>query len=170
MGIRLVIKSLDIFSRRMVLLIIGWAGFLFVAGITSVLTFIDFYKPKVIFGPSQRFKAGHPEEYTMGTVSTKWISEQRVWLVRSEQGLYAFLAICRHLGCTPRWVPDERLFKCPCHGSDYNIEGDVVGGPAPKPLWRLGVSLAPDGQVVVDKSIKEDKPGIREGSQFILAV
>lgn len=164
------IKALDAFSRRVVLLIIGWVGFLFVTGIASVLTFIDFYKPKVIFGPSQRFKAGHPEEYTVGIVSTKWLNEQRVWLVRSERGLYAFLAICRHLGCTPRWVTDERLFKCPCHGSDYDIEGNVVGGPAPKPLWRLGVSLAPDGQVVVDKSIKEDRPGIREGSQFLLAV
>lgn len=170
MSNRLVIKTLDNYTRRTVLLIIGWVGFLIVAGITIIVTFIDFYKPKVIFGPSQRFKAGYPEEYMVGTVSTKWLNEQRVWIVRSERGVYAFLAICRHLGCTPRWVPDEQLFKCPCHGSDYNIEGDVVGGPAPRPLWRLEVSLAPDGQIVVDKSIKEDRPDVREKNQFILPV
>ncbi|MFQ5862650.1 MAG: ubiquinol-cytochrome c reductase iron-sulfur subunit [Candidatus Brocadiales bacterium] len=161
---------LDTLSRRWMLLIIGWAGFLFVAGITTLLTFIDFYKPKVIFGPSKRFRAGFPEEYPVDTVSTKWMAEQRVWLVRTAQGMYAFLAICRHLGCTPRWVPEERLFKCPCHGSNYNLEGDVVGGPAPRPLWRLGVSFATDGQIIVDKSVKEDRPGVREEGKFLLPV
>ncbi|MFN3467802.1 MAG: ubiquinol-cytochrome c reductase iron-sulfur subunit, partial [Candidatus Brocadiales bacterium] len=105
-----------------------------------------------------------------GEVSTKWMAEQRVWLVRTQEGLYAFLGICRHLGCTPRWVPEEKLFKCPCHGSNYNLAGDVVGGPAPKPLWRVAVGLSPDGQIVVDKSIKEDRVGMREKGQFILPV
>jgi cytochrome b6-f complex iron-sulfur subunit len=167
---RTVINVLDFLSRRWLLLVIGWVGFLLVSGIATLLTLIDFYKPKVIFGPAQRFRAGYPGEYPVGEVSTKWMAEQRVWIVRSTQGLYAFLGICSHLGCTPRWVPEEQLFKCPCHGSNFNIEGDVVGGPAPRPLWRLAVSLAPDGQVVVDKSIKEDRPGMREKGQFMLPV
>ncbi|HLA38213.1 MAG TPA: ubiquinol-cytochrome c reductase iron-sulfur subunit [Candidatus Brocadiales bacterium] len=167
---RVVITVMDFLSRRWLLLIIGWAGFLFVAGITTLLTFIDFYKPKVIFGPAMRFKAGYPEEYPLGEVSTRWMAEQRVWVVRAKEGIYAFLGICRHLGCTPRWVPEEQLFKCPCHGSNFNMEGDVVGGPAPRPLWRVGVSLSPDGQVVVDKSVKEDRVGVREKGKFILPV
>ncbi len=165
-----VIKILDTLSRRGVLLIIGWAGFLFFCGVATLLTLLDFFKPKVLFGPSSRFKAGYPEEYLRGKVSTRWMGSQQVWVIRTEKGLYAFLAICRHLGCTPRWVEEEQLFKCPCHGSNYNLEGDVVGGPAPRPLWRLAVGLAPDGQILIDKSIKEDRPGMREKNQFVLPV
>lgn len=165
-----IITIMGVLSRRWLLLIIGWMGFLFASGASALLTFIDFYKPKVIFGPLQRFKAGYPEEYPVGEVSTKWMAEQKVWLVRSERGIYAFLGTCRHLGCTPRWVPEEQLFKCPCHGSNYNLEGNVVGGPAPRPLWRLGLSFAPDGQIVVDKLVKEDRPGYREKGQFLLPV
>lgn len=160
----------DFLSRRWLLLAIGWAGFLFVSGITTVLTVIDFWKPKVVFGPSKRFKAGYPEEYQVGEVSTKWVPKEKTWLVRTKKGLYALLAECRHLGCTPRWEPDEKLFRCPCHGSNYNLEGDVVYGPAANPLWRVAVILAPDGQIIVDKSIKEDRPGIREKNRFILHV
>lgn len=161
---------LDTLSRRWMLLIIGWAGFLFFSGIATLLTMLDFFKPKVIFGPSSKFKAGVPDEYEVGKVSTKWKKEKGVWIVRTKTGIYAFLAVCRHLGCVPNWVEEEQLFKCPCHGSNYNIEGDVVGGPAPRPLWRLGLSFAPDGQIVVDKSVKEDRPGIREKGRFLLPV
>ena len=101
-------------------------------------------------------------------VDERWKKSQRVWIARNKEGIYAVVAVCTHLGCTPNWFPAEVRFKCPCHGSNYNLEGDVVGGPAPRPLWRLGLGLAPDGQLLVDKSIKEDRAGLREKGQFLL--
>ena len=41
---------------------------------------------------------------------------------------------CTHLGCTVPWRDDEGQFHCPCHGSLYNAKGEVIGGPAPRPL------------------------------------
>lgn len=164
----IIVGVLDKLSRRWILLIIGWAGFLFFSGATTLLIMLDFFKPKVIFGPSGRFKAGCLDEYPVNKVSTRWTKDQGVWIVRTDRGIYAFLALCRHLGCIPVWVEEEWLFKCPCHGSNYNLEGDVIGGPAPRPLWRLGLSLAPDGQLIVDKSIKEDRVDLREKGQFLL--
>ena len=157
-------------SRRRFMLIVGWIGFLFTSFLVSLLTLVDFYKPKVLFGPSSKFKAGYPDEYPAGKVSTRWMKDRGVWIIRTDHGIYAFLAICRHLGCIPNWIEEERLFKCPCHGSNYNIEGDVVGGPAPRPLFRLGVSYALDGQLIIDKSVKEDRVGVREKDQFFLPV
>lgn len=167
---KVTVDIIDNPARRKFLLIIGWVGFLFFSLVAGLLTMVDFFKPKVLFGPSSKFKAGYPDEYLMGKVSTRWMKDKGVWVVRTDRGIYAFLAICRHLGCIPTWVEEERLFKCPCHGSNYNLEGDVVGGPAPSPLFRVSISYAPDGQLVIDKSVKEDRVGVREKGQFFLPV
>src|SRR4030067_3268389 len=158
---------LDKPARRGFLLVVGWVGFLFFCLVAGLLTMVDFFKPKVLFGPSTRFKAGFPDEYPVGKVSTRWMKEKGVWIVRTERGIYAFLAICRHLGCIPDWIEEERLFKCPCHGSNYNLDGDVVGGPSHRPLFRVSINYAPDGQLVIDKSLKEDRVGVREKGQFL---
>jgi len=105
-------------SRRNFFSRAGWAAFFaFVA--SFLIGSLRFMFPRVLFEPSPIFKAGYPDDYPVGSVSTIWVKEQRVWIVRDEDGLYAIQAICTHLGCTPRWLDAENKFKCPCHGSIY---------------------------------------------------
>ena len=69
---------------------------------------------------------------------------------RDAKGLRAMSAVCTHLGCTVR--RQEGGFVCPCHGSRYDEEGRVVGGPAPSPLAYYRLELDRRGRVVVDLS------------------
>lgn len=54
---------------------------------------------------------------------------------RDEVGaLHVRSAICTHLGCVVRWNPAERSWDCPCHSSRFSVDGEVLHGPAPRPL------------------------------------
>ncbi|RKZ05488.1 Rieske (2Fe-2S) protein, partial [bacterium] len=66
----------------------------------------------------------------------------KFYLVRLEQG--GFLALyreCTHLGCTVPWSEKEQKFLCPCHASAFDIRGDVLSAPAPRPLDWLPVRI-----------------------------
>jgi Rieske Fe-S protein len=71
----------------------------------------------------------------------------RVVVIRSEQEIYALSLVCPHLGCTVN-VTAEQLV-CPCHGSAFDREGNVLKGPSPKPLQRLEVRERGDKLVVL---------------------
>jgi cytochrome b6-f complex iron-sulfur subunit len=77
-------------------------------------------------------------------------TQGKFYLVHTKDGLMALYWKCVHLGCTVPWIPAENQFHCPCHGSIYNYEGERTGGPAPRPLDYMKVTIAPSGDVLVD--------------------
>lgn len=58
----------------------------------------------------------------------------------------AFLATCTHQGCPI--TPAGSGFRCPCHGSTFDGNGQATGGPATKPLTKVPVRVV-DGQVII---------------------
>ena len=137
--------------------------------VSSLYANFRFFFPKVLYEPPSEFKAGLPGEYQPG-VSDRWVKDYQVWIVREKDTLYALLSVCTHLGCLTGYFPSEELFKCPCHGSNFSLEGDPKAGPAPVPLYHLALSVGDDGQIVVDKALRENRPGKRELEPYVLKV
>ena len=121
---------------------------------TSVVT-VRYMSPNVLFEPATRFKVGRPEDIPLGTVLV--LPEQQTYVVHGPRGIYAMSSVCTHLGCMTRFTEADKQIRCPCHGSQFNVDGEVVDGPAPKPLNRRLIELA-DGQLVVDlrQSVPQD--------------
>ena len=151
-------------------LTVGWLAFAAVVG-GYLSMIIRYFFPNVLFEPVQTFKAGFPDEYPIGEVSERWKGKYGTWLVRDDTGIYALSTVCTHLGCTPNWLADDDKFKCPCHGSGFRKSGINFEGPAPRPLERFKISLAEDGQILVDKTKKyQQEKGEWNDPESFLAV
>jgi cytochrome b6-f complex iron-sulfur subunit len=128
----------------------AWAAF--AAFMTAwFIAFFRFFLPRTLFEPATSFKIGYPADFGLG-VDTKFQQKFRIWVDRTPDRIFVIYARCTHLGCTPDWKPAENKFKCPCHGSGYDSEGVNFEGPAPRPMDRAKVEIAPDGQILVDVS------------------
>lgn len=77
-----------------------------------------------------------------------------VWLRRDNQGeIIGLDDRCTHLGCRQRWNAERSLFECPCHGSEFDIQGNVVRGPARKAIPVLAVEVTAKDKVrILQKS------------------
>jgi cytochrome b6-f complex iron-sulfur subunit len=64
------------------------------------------------------------------------------------KGIRAFSRVCTHLGCLVKYYPEKQLFICPCHGGSYDLNGNVVSGPPPRPLPRFAVKVRGDNLVI----------------------
>ncbi len=143
-------KEEDSVSRRDFFTQVG-LGACAVAAAGSGLVTLDYMKPKVLFEPSMSFVAGTPLDFADGVV--RFNKEKKAYVIGTSSGVYALSAVCTHLGCITRYKSDERAIACPCHGSRFDVEGNVIHGPAPRPLPWLDVTEDASGNLVVDTGI-----------------
>lgn len=142
-------------SRRYFLEMLG-LGSIGIVTVGSAVLSASYLSPNVVKEPPTRFKIGAPANFSPGSVTL--VEDQNVFIVRAKEGyFFALSATCTHLGCIANWKSDEGIIACPCHGSKFSREGDVTGGPAPRPLPRFEISLDDQGSLVVDKGMKVDE-------------
>ena len=133
-------------NRRRLLTWLSGVG-LFGSAIIAAFSNLIFIKPRATYGQPNRFAIGKPEDFPAGARIS--LDTRRVCVVREGDKLAAISTTCTHLGCIVSVA--ETGFACPCHGSRYDQDGNVTSGPAPKALAWYQVSLAPNGDLVVDK-------------------
>ncbi len=138
--------SVEPMTRRRMLSWLSSFGLFGSLIITALSNFI-FIKPRATYGQPNRFAIGKPEDFPSG--SRMALDTRRVCIVRDGDKIAAISTTCTHLGCIVAVA--ETGFACPCHGSRFDQDGNVTGGPAPRPLPWYQVTLAPNGDLEVDK-------------------
>jgi cytochrome b6-f complex iron-sulfur subunit len=130
------------FIRRTAVTLATFAGAL--AGISFLKQF-TFRKS----GSGKKARVGMLGDFPVDTYT--FVEDQKIFVYRDHEGVKAVSAVCTHLGCTVLRTTDG--FECPCHGSCYAENGDVLSGPAPTALRWYRVEKAPDGMIVVDLEV-----------------
>jgi cytochrome b6-f complex iron-sulfur subunit len=131
---------------------LAWLTSLALAGsgaIALVSNFV-FMKPRATYGAPTRYAIGTPDNFPPGTRVA--LDPHRICIVREGDGLAAISTTCTHLGCIV--AISDTGFACPCHGSRFDQDGNVTGGPAPRHLPWYRVTLAPNGDLEVDSGVQ----------------
>jgi cytochrome b6-f complex iron-sulfur subunit len=146
---------LDPVSRRKLLRWVGWTTILVILGELAA-AFLPFFWPRKVGAFGGTIAAGTVNDYQVGEV--KKIVEGKFYLSRVPEGFLALWQKCPHLGCTVPWQANDRSedsiaaagrFNCPCHGSIYDRYGQIITGPAPRPMDAFPLSVR-DGRIFVE--------------------
>jgi cytochrome b6-f complex iron-sulfur subunit len=130
---------------------LGAAG---LAGVAALAGVARFMLPTVTYLTPKKFFVNVSDLPTSGNELV--FPDQRVIVLRNAKGeVGAISLICTHLGCTVYRVATG--YQCPCHGSQYDNEAEVVGGPAPEGLAWLPIKVVPGGQVEIDSGSRVEK-------------
>jgi len=128
-------------------------GALGAATIGVLAVSVRYLRPSVLFELPTRFRASRLAALARSKIH--FHRDRKLYVIKDDRGVYAMSAVCTHLGCLTRPNPNEDGFFCPCHGSHYDLNGNVVSGPAPRPLPHYEVEI--DEEVVwVDSAHQED--------------
>lgn len=135
-------------SRRR-FLISFFEKFIFIIAGLTIFTLIVRY---VVWGRDRRKREifiGEEEDLKSAKMKrVKFKSEEIVVMWRKDK-VVAFSLTCPHLGCKVRWREWEKKFWCPCHGAEFDENGNVISGPPPSPLKEYPVKKRGKGLYLV---------------------
>jgi cytochrome b6-f complex iron-sulfur subunit len=134
-----------------------WAilGGLAVASAQFGLVFVRFFWPNKTDAFGSEIIAGKVSAMPAAGAAPLRNDAGRFYVMHNQDGLMAFYWKCTHLGCTVPWAQAEDKFHCPCHGSVFDRQGLVVGGPAPRPMDIMEIKIVNDNVVVNTGKITE---------------
>jgi cytochrome b6-f complex iron-sulfur subunit len=144
-------------NRRSIVLacVFGYLG-------VNFLMFLRYFFPRALFEPNTVVNIGYPSDFELG-VNQQFLQSNRIWVRKDPGSIFVIKAVCTHLGCTPDWLPTQHIFHCPCHGSEYDIDGINFAGPAPRPMDRCWLAMQADGTIQVNTArlfVNEQYAGI----------
>lgn len=80
--------------------------------------------------PRGEIPVGGAKDFLMGDTPSILIN-------RGPKGFVAFSRVCTHLGCLVKYDKEKQVLICPCHAGTFDLQGNVISGPPPRPLARF---------------------------------
>jgi cytochrome b6-f complex iron-sulfur subunit len=141
-----VMDTVELSARRKFLKgVLGVLGIVTVAGI--VYPFVRYLQPVL-----QKEGAGGVEvpegDVPPGKAVLITFKGSPAFVINTGTEYVALSAVCTHLGCIVKWQEGEGILFCPCHAGKFDTNGNVLGGPPPKPLEKYPVRVAA-GKIIV---------------------
>ena len=97
-------------------------------------------------------RLGALDDLPVGKATLLQHDDGPIWVVRSaEDKLVGLSAVCTHMHCVLHWDEGQKLLRCPCHEASFDLNGNVLDGPAPRSLARHAVETKL-GQIYVRTS------------------
>jgi len=175
------------FLRRSMLVVWGLSTTAAVAGSLAMLypNLAGQFGSAITVGTKSQFPAAKPSDYKFNQAGVFYVQEAKTYLSHMAAGTPLLLSgsalsdqltselivkdkdgslwvaiyqRCVHLGCTFAFRDDCVSFKCPCHGSHYNVDGEYLDGPAPRSADRFALSFSGDSVVVDTGTLKNSVP------------
>lgn len=131
--------------------ILGFTGLVFAAPIVKYLI-PENTKGGANFLTDADGKPITADEIKEGDASIGLSKDGPTIVIRYGGKLKVFSAVCTHLGCLVKWVPNEEIFFCPCHAGKFDANGVNIGGPPPEPLATYNVELDGEGRIILEKA------------------
>ena len=83
-----------------------------------------------------------PDDLAKGEGKVVTLDGHRKGAYRDDEGkIHIVDTTCTHIGCEVEWNSGDRTWDCPCHGSRFKPTGEVIEGPAEKPLQRYDYTM-----------------------------
>ncbi|MBN1148128.1 MAG: Rieske (2Fe-2S) protein [Anaerolineales bacterium] len=99
-------------------------------------------------GPLENYPIGVPTlfNFTRAKVNgwERTVNSYGVYVLRkseAENDVLALSNVCTHLSCRVSWNEQRQEYVCPCHDAQFSIDGEVTGGPPPRPLDRYEIKV-----------------------------
>ena len=131
--------------------ITSWFILIFTPIIYGIIKYI--VPPKLDDEKAQKKQVAKVSDITETAPKIIRVNKKPVILIKTKDGqIRALSAVCTHLGCLVEYHPELTRFHCNCHGSEFDLEGKNISGPAPKPLQALRVEVKSD-DVIISETI-----------------
>jgi cytochrome b6-f complex iron-sulfur subunit len=124
---------------------IAATGLLTASGLLGLGALLRFAGYQTEPAPVTEFELGLAKNYPIRSRTV--LPNVPALLIHTEDGFSALSLVCTHLGCTVEKNVDG--FTCPCHNSVYDIDGQVMRGPASKPLKQLQIKIRDNESLVL---------------------
>lgn len=139
----------DQVTRRAFLLYLLRGGMLALGGAALYPVLRYLYPPRGTEASVSSVVAAKVGEVATNTAKIFRFGNRPGLLINTPHGeLKAFSAVCTHLNCTVQYDDDASVIWCACHNGKFDLNGQVISGPPPRPLEAYQVNVRGDDIVV----------------------